>query len=151
LAAGMVVQDAEHPVAPRLVESRSSLEAERVEVRVSASALARMALRSLEQLASPACSPAVLVDPEELDVQPCRPDVAEHAPADVPALVAQEDRDGLPVVAARHGDVPAVEAIAQRLLVSVGRRLGGNETERRAAGACGAGVCRMSVAHAASA
>src|SRR5262249_55996127 len=96
---------------------------EGVEVRARAAALARVGLGSLEQPTAPSLLPAILVHPEELDVQPRGPDVAEHPAANPALLVAQEDRDRVPVVAARHDDVPAVEPVAQRLLLAFPRLL----------------------------
>src|SRR5262249_20417731 len=90
-AAGVGVEDAEHLVPARLVELRPGLEAEGVEVRVRTAALARVGLGGLEQPATPSLLAAILVHPEELDVQPRGPDVAEHPAADPAGLVAPEE------------------------------------------------------------
>src|SRR5262249_37670653 len=128
-----LVEDAEHLVSEPPVEVGTGLEAEGVEVDVPAAALARDRLGGLEQLRAPAVATAVLVHPEELDMQPPCPEVAQHAAADAILLVAQEDRDRTPVGASRDHDVPAVEAVADRLLIGGVGRVRSDETQRHRA------------------
>src|SRR4029077_3886485 len=82
----VALEDAEHLVSEAPVEVRAGLEAEGIQVNVPASPPGRQRFGGLEQLRAPAVAGAVLVDPEELDVQPRRPDVAEHAAADAVLL-----------------------------------------------------------------
>src|SRR5262249_43140298 len=101
----VVVELAETLVAEPGVEARSGLEAERLQVRVGAATLACVRLGRPEQAGPPALPPAVLIDPEELDMQPRCPHVAEQPAADAILVVVQVDRDPTPAGAPRDDDV----------------------------------------------
>src|SRR5262245_48283286 len=130
---GVVHQDAEDLVAEAFIKVRSGLEAEGVEMDVGAAALAGPRLDGLEQAPPPAVAAPVLVHPEEGDVEPRRPRVTDRAPPDRAVVVAQEDAHREPVRASRDDDVPAVQAVADRLAIGLGRLIFVDDAKRHGA------------------
>src|SRR5436190_2481830 len=105
----VVVDDAEDRPAEVLVEARTRLEGECIELRVRAAVLAPECLRRLEQTAPVSPTAQGFVDPEDRDVETSCPRAAEHAAADGAVLVAQDDRHRGPVRDPGPSDVPEVE------------------------------------------
>src|SRR5262245_6560783 len=118
---GVVRQDAEDLVAEAFIKVRAGLEAEGVEMDVGAAALAGPGLDGLEQACPPTVAAPVLVHPDEGDVEPRGPRVADRPAADGAVVVAQKNAHREPVGPAGDGDVPAIQAIADRLAVGLGR------------------------------
>src|SRR3569832_1804194 len=121
--AGRVVVDLAEEIEAQPFVERAGLEAERLQMHADAAAAARVVFRQGHHLSGVALAARGVGDPEDVDVHPLAPDLAEQPAHDRVAFAAQVVANGIPGLLLRLDDVVVDEAVDHVLGVRLVLRL----------------------------